>query len=760
APDGPPEATCAALLARLAEPIAGPLRIVTRGGQHTGGEGAPPTLGHAALWGMAQAVFAERPDLRCRLIDLAPDLPPEAQAGALAAELARDDEPAIALRAGRRLARRLVAPARPAAAAEAAVIQAPAVLRWERRSPEAPGPGQVRIAVVAAGLTFRDRLLFNGLAPAGATIGADCAGVVEAVGPGVTGIAPGDRVVALAPMPIADTVLAEADLVAPAPCADLVAAASMPVPYLTALAALPPIGPHDVVLVHQAASATGLAALAVARRAGAQVIATAAPHRHAWLRAHGVDRLLDSRAPATWAAVLADATVAFGAFDAAALAVLEAAPAMTVVNLDKRAARHFDLDDVPVARRGTLLRGLTAWPPLPRHLVPREALADMLALPGPIAGRAVVLLRPPPAARIELGRTWLVTGAAGALGRLVADWLAARGARLCLVDRVPVAAAPPHQAVQADAGDEAAMAALLERLPDLAGIVHCAAQVDDDRLDRQTPERLAAVLRAKVDGARVLDRLTRTRPLAHFVLFGSLVGLMPSARQAGYAAANAVLDQIAQQRRQRGLPALSLDWGPWQAGIGRAMGVRAAETWRAFGVTPLLPAAVLRALSTLLAAPEAQLAVADLDWDRQAPETPRDLHLVASAEGRGDDASAGAIGGAASANGGGGAASADDRTGAASADAGGRAAPHGAGVDASPPSVEALQAELAPLLGVADPAALDPDTPLLSFGLDSLSALDFARALSRRFGRPVAPDFGYNHPTLAQAASALAAQAH
>jgi aryl carrier-like protein len=69
-----------------------------------------------------------------------------------------------------------------------------------------------------------------------------------------------------------------------------------------------------------------------------------------------------------------------------------------------------------------------------------------------------------------------------------------------------------------------------------------------------------------------------------------------------------------------------------------------------------------------------------------------------------------------------------------------------------------LQAVLAPLLGMRDPALLDPETPLLSFGLDSLTAVEFARALSRTLGRPVAPDFVYNHATLAQAARALNAQ--
>ncbi len=605
APMGDAAAVCAALLDVLPRVGDRVLRIVTQGAQMVGDEATAPDLGQAALWGMAQAVIAERPALRCRLIDLDPDRSYDAQQAVLDAEQYAEDEAAVAWRGGRRLARRLEAPPRLLPAAEAATLPYPGVLRWEPRAATAPGPGMVRIAVVAAGLTFRDRLLFNGLVGGTTPLGSDCAGIVEAVGAGVIDLRPGDHVVALADGAIADIVTVPAIAVAASPCADLVAAATMPVPYLTALAALPPLGPHDCILVHQAASATGLAALAVAQRAGARVIATAGRHRHAWFGPEQI--VLDSRDPARWGDSLAGVTVAFGAFDSAALDRLAGLP---VVNLDKRAARHFDLDRVDPALKRELLDRLRELPPLPRRVVPRTELATALSGEGPLVGRTVVLLREPPPARIEAGATYIVTGAAGALGGMVADWLAAAGAVLCLVDRVPIRVDPPHLAIQADSGDVAAMSALFDRLgarpSPLRGVFHCAAVIDDDRLERQTAERLGAVLRAKVDGARVLDRLTRehgggTGRLDHFVLFSSVVGVLPSARQAGYAAANAVLDQIAWGRQQRGLPGLSLDWGPWHAGIGRAMGERAAGAWEGFGVAPIMPAAGLRALPTLLA---------------------------------------------------------------------------------------------------------------------------------------------------------------
>ena len=642
----------------------------------------------------------------CRLIDLDPDLSAEAQEAALADELAADDEPAIALRGGLRLARRIEPPAHIAPRQHVAVLAAPGVLRWQDRPATMPGPGMVRIDVVAAGLTFRDRLLFNGIAPQAAGLGCDCAGHVAAIGPGVSGLAVGDPVIALANSPIADSVTVPADSVAPAPCLDLFDAATMPVPYLTALAGLGEIGTGDCVLVHQAASATGQAALAVIRRAGAKAVVTASAKRHPWFA--GVP-VLDSRNPASWKGRLAGVTVAFGAFDDAALAQLAG---IRIVNLSKQAVAHFDLDLVPSAEKRRLMSLLHELPPLPRRVVSRDDLGAALSSDGPVAGRTVVQLREPPPAQIVSGAAYIVTGAAGALGQLVAAWLIAPGCH-----RV-VGRSQASRRVGAACVDHRRCRRLLQPCAELfdridasgaplRGVFHCAAIVDDDRLEQQTGERLSAVLEAKIDGALVLDRLTRERRsrLDHFVLFASIVSVLPSARQSGYAAANAVLDQIAQARRRDGLPGLSLDWGPWAAGIGRSMGVRAAETWAGFGVTPILPALGLRALPSLLAAPEAQRIVADMRWERErTPEAVEKAPVPANAE---------------------------------------------------PPSIERLQAILARLLGVRDPETLDPDAPLMSFGLDSLIAVEFARTLSREYARPVPPDFAYSHPTLADAVTAL-----
>jgi len=286
---------------------------------------------------------------------------------------------------------------------------------------------------------------------------------------------------------------------------------------------------------------------------------------------------------------------------------------------------------------------------------------------------------------------------------MVADWLEAQGAIACRVDVSPTAGACTAQGDVADAGF---IDPLVGRLADdatpLRGIIHAAAITDDDALEALTEARIAAVLRAKLGGARTLDEATRRHGvrLSAFVVFSSVVGVLPSARQGAYAAANAAIDQLAEARRRDGLPALALAWGPWAAGIGARMGQRAAATWKAFGVTPILPAMGLRALPALLASPEARRVVIDMAAPASAPAI---------------EPAAPAI------------------------------------ID-----VALLQGILAPLLGTPDPTMLDPQAPLTALGMDSLTAVDFARALSQRLGRPIRPDFAYSHPNLVQAAASLA----
>ncbi|MFO0946591.1 MAG: SDR family NAD(P)-dependent oxidoreductase [Planctomycetota bacterium] len=122
--------------------------------------------------------------------------------------------------------------------------------------------------------------------------------------------------------------------------------------------------------------------------------------------------------------------------------------------------------------------------------------------------------------------------------------------------------------VKADVTDERAMHQIVQEIiarhGRLFGIVHAAGSLNDSLLRNKTVQELHALLAPKVEGARVLHRLTRDLDLAFFVLCSSTASLAPLPGQASYAAANAYLDSMAHWRREKlGLPAISINWGFW-----------------------------------------------------------------------------------------------------------------------------------------------------------------------------------------------------
>ncbi|WP_373465396.1 type I polyketide synthase [Streptomyces sp. V1I6] len=344
--------------------------------------------------------------------------------------------------------------------------------------------------------------------------------------------------------------------------------------------------------------------------------------------------------------------------------------------------------------------------------------------------------------------TAMVTGGTGALGRHVARLLARAGAyRLLLVSRRgPDAEGTGELAAElrelgaevtfaaCDVADRDAVAALLASIPaehPLTTVVHAAGVLDDGVLDAQTPQRLAGVIRPKAYAAQVLHELTRDLDLSAFVLFSSVAAVFGAAGQANYAAANACLDALAEQRRADGLPATVLAWGAW-AEVGMATDDLVAERLRTAGLPALAPELALSALHTALTLDETSSVVADIDWERLAPgltavrpcpliaDLPEAAQALAAAEG--------------------------SATARATADTFARLLADATAGERDELALEFVRTQVAAVLGYAGPASVDPGSAFRDLGFDSLTAVEIRNLLTSRTGLRLPATLIFDYP--------------
>jgi NADPH:quinone reductase-like Zn-dependent oxidoreductase/NADP-dependent 3-hydroxy acid dehydrogenase YdfG/acyl carrier protein len=524
---------------------------------------------------------------------------------------------------------------------------------------------QVRVALRAAGVNFRDVLLTLGLYPGAASLGAEGAGVVMEVGPDISSLAPGDRVMGVFARSFGPLAVSDGRMLVPIPPGwSYEQAAAVPVVFLTAyygLCELAGLSAGHRVLIHAAAGGVGMAAVQLARYLGAEVFATASLAKHDVLRGMGLDEqhIADSRALEFEQRFL-DVTGGCGVdvvlnslageFVDASLRLLprggqflemgkaDIRPIEDITRIHPGVTyQAYDLMEAGPERIGQMLTDLlelfrtatltplplTVWdiqqaPQAFRHIAQAKHIGkNVLKIPRTLNPAGTVL----------------ITGGTGVLGGLVArHMVTVHGLHSVVLASRRGLEAPGvlrlreqlHElgarvkVVACDTADRDQLRALLQQVPadaPITAVIHTAGVLDDGVIGALTPERIDQVFRPKVDAALHLDELTRALDLAVFVLFSSVSGVLGAAGQGNYAAANAFLDGLATRRRAAGHSAISLAWGYWAQTTGMTGHLDQADLARMArsGTRALESLQGLRLLDTALISPRAVAVPTALD---------------------------------------------------------------------------------------------------------------------------------------------------
>ncbi len=646
-------------------------------------------------------------------------------------------------------------------------------------------PGHVRVALRAIAANFRDIMITLGMFTHDALIGGEGAGVVAEVGPGVTEFAVGDSVYGFFPDGSGTLVPGDVRLLLPMPSDwSYAEAAAISAVFTTAWMAfvqLADVRPGQRVLVHAAAGGVGMAAVQLARHLGLEVFATASRGKWDTLRAIGFDEdhIADSR---TLDFEDKFRTVTGGR----GMDVVLDSLAGEFVDASLRLVAHggiflemgkTDIRDPGVVAQkhpGVRYRAFDLFEPgrprMHQYMLDLAELFDAGVLrPLPVTtfdirraraalrylsqarhiGKVVLTVPSTPGGALGPG-TVLITGGTGMAGSTLARHLVTcHGVRnLVLTSRrgpdAPGAAdlasdlreaGAQVSVVACDAADREALAKVVSDIGvqhPLSAVIHAAGVLDDAVVTSLTPERVDAVLRAKVDAAWNLHELTRDAGVSAFVMFSSMAGLVGSSGQANYAAANAFLDGLAVHRRAQGLPGISLGWGLWDQAsdmTGRLDAASRARLGRT-GVLALSSTQALQLFDTAMVVDEPLLLPARIDTTAlranaaMVPPMFTDL-ITAPTRRRVDDSLVASKSKSALAH----------------------------RIQGLPEAeqhavlLELVRSHIATVLGNTTAEAIDPDKAFQELGFDSLTAVEMRNRLKAATGLALSPTLIFDYPT-------------
>ncbi|XP_066289824.1 uncharacterized protein [Branchiostoma lanceolatum] len=627
---------------------------------------------------------------------------------------------------------------------------------------------QVKIQVHAAGLNFKDVMMSLGLLEGlnlQKQFGLECSGTVVEIGEDVNSVKVGDEVIAFGDHCFASHVICDEHFVMAKPAhISWTDAAGFGVVYLTAYYALierARLQEGQTVLIHSACGGVGQAAIQVAGMVGARVFCTAGTEeKRDYLRQMGITHVSDSRSTQFYHDVMewtdgqgVDVVLnsLYGDLQTTTMKCLK--PGGTFCEIGKRSM----LESVGM-NMGLLLNNKAFFSvqidllmkERPKYVQKMmETIGSLLetgrlgsvpttvkgiddyketfrwASKGQHIGKIVFEVTSkfepenlvPSSYILVADGTYVITGGFGGIGQALARWVVDRGAKhVALLSRRGCRTAENRHTVEylestgakvytfeVDVSDKTALRNVLNHLradtsvPALKGVFHLAAVIDDANVLDVTDSQLEKSLAAKAWGALHLHDLTQEDELDIFFLLSSAAATWGNPDQCGYVAANSVLDALAEYRQRQGLPALSVQLGAVR-GVGVLEGnTKASKIVHGKGLLSLHIEEILQMLPRLLKARGIPMVtLANMDWTKilqySYPTSMKIRHLAS-----------------------------------------GNSKPKSVDTDLNEDDLRERVLEQLGQILCMPPDQIDPDQPMINYGVDSLMAVDVVNWMNKNF---------------------------